>query len=119
MVLLALLIAGMNTTARAADPVRGQEVYKTLCSVCHAAKAGENQAGPTLFGVVGRQAATVSGFRYSPNGIGSLHLVWDPETLDTYLTAPKAMVPGTTMVFAGLRDPARRADLIAFLQTLK
>ena len=74
--------------------------------------------GPSLFGVVGRPAGKVPGFRYSAANQAT-DIVWTPEVLDKYLTAPKAVVPGTTMLYAGLKDDAKRADLIAYLGTLK
>lgn len=74
--------------------------------------------GPSLFGVVGREAGTIPGFHYSPANKNS-GITWTPEKLDPYLTNPKAIVPGTTMMFAGLKDAQQRADLIAYLATLK
>jgi cytochrome c len=74
--------------------------------------------GPSLFGVVGRPAGTAPGYNYSEANKSS-GKTWDDATLDTYLTNPKALVPGTKMVFPGLPDAADRANVIAYLDTLK
>ena len=76
-----------------------------------------NSIGPTLFGVVGRSAGSVPGFEYTVDH-KKLGVTWDAATLDKYLTNPRAMVPDTTMIYAGLKDDAERANLIAYLQTL-
>lgn len=74
--------------------------------------------GPSLFGVFGRKSAELPGFRYSPAD-KSAHLTWDAATLDKYLVAPRAMIPGTRMTYTGEKDPQKRADLIAYLASLK
>ena len=117
---LSLAVAAFtaSTATRAADADSGQAVFKTQCGVCHAVQEGKTMIGPSLFGVVGRAAGKVPGFRYSAAS-QSTDIVWTPDMLDKYLTAPKAVVPGTTMLYAGLKDDAKRADLIAYLGTLK
>jgi cytochrome c len=87
------------------------------CSVCHSVDGG-NGVGPSLKGVVGRKAGTLPGFRYS-RGMRASTVVWDAVSLDKYLTDPQSLVPGNVMPFAGVIDPKARAELIAFLQTLK
>ncbi len=104
--------------AAAADPESGQKIFKTQCSACHAVAAGRNLVGPSLFGIVGRKSGSIDGFRYSAANKGA-NLTWDPATLDTYLTNPKALVPGTTMTFAGIKSAEQRADVIAYLGTIK
>jgi len=74
--------------------------------------------GPSLFGVVGRAAGSETYFTYSAANKNS-GLTWDEATLDRYLTSPKAVVPGTIMPYAGLKNETQRADLIAYLATLK
>ena len=112
-----VLLAGSATAALAADPGAGQQIFKAQCSICHSVVAGQNRVGPTLFGVVSRPAGSVPGFQYSADH-KKLGVTWDAATLDKYLTNPRAMVPDTTMVYAGLKDDAKRADLIAYLETL-
>jgi cytochrome c len=112
-----LLLAGFATNALAADPAAGEKIFKTQCGICHAVVAGENRIGPTLFGVVGRQAGGVPGFNYTADH-KKLGITWDAANLDKYLANPRAMVPDTSMVYAGLKDDAKRADLVAYLGTL-
>ena len=112
-----LLLAGPATAAPAADPAAGQQIFKTQCGICHSVSAGVNGIGPTLFGVVGRSAGGVPGFQYTADH-KRLGVTWDAATLDKYLTNPRAMVPDTTMIYAGLKDDADRANLIAYLETL-
>lgn len=104
--------------ARAQDAAEGQKVFKTYCNVCHDVAPGKNRVGPSLFDIYGRKTAAVAGFRYSAANKAA-DLTWDAPTLDRYLTNPRAVVPGTTMTFVGLKDDKKRADLIAYLETLK
>jgi cytochrome c len=114
---LLLASSGSATAALAADPAAGEKIFKTQCGICHAVAAGENRIGPTLFGVVGRPAGGVPGFNYTADH-KKLGIAWDAANLDKYLTNPRAMVPDTSMVYAGLKDDAKRADLVAYLETL-
>ena len=116
-VIAGLLLAGSTTAALAADPAAGEKIFKTQCGICHAVAAGQNRIGPTLFGVVGRRAGSVPGFNYTADH-KKLDITWDAAILDKYLTNPRAMVPDTSMVYAGLKNDAERADLIAYLETL-
>jgi cytochrome c len=85
---------------------------------CHSAQPSRNLIGPSLFGVVGRPAGKIPGFSYSDANRSS-GLIWDVPTLDRYLTAPRQVVPGTLMTYAGVKDPTKRADVIAYLKTLR
>ncbi len=114
-ILLAALT--LSPVAHAADPVAGEAVYKTQCGLCHAVIPNKNLLGPSMFGIVGRGSGSVEGFRYSPAN-KDINLVWTAETLDKFVTAPKEVIPGTTMLYSGLKDPAKRAELIAYLETL-
>ncbi len=105
--------------ALAQDAGAGEGVFKRVCSTCHNPTVdGPRKLGPTLHGVVGRKAGTVEGFRYS-SAKRDADLVWTPEKLDPYLKDPRAFMPGTTMAYAGLKNDADRANLIAYLKTLK
>lgn len=88
------------------------------CVSCHAVKPGVNGVGPSLFGVVGRKAGTLPGYAYSAP-LKAWGKTLDEATLDEWLTAPMKDVPGTKMVFPGLPDPAKRAEVIGYLKTLK
>lgn len=121
--LLALSLLAVSTwqpaQALAADAAAGEQVFRRICSTCHIATAeGRRGVGPTLFGVVGRKSGTVDGFRYSPANQAA-GIVWTPEILDKYIANPREVVPGTSMTYAGLRNDADRANVIAYLQTLK
>jgi cytochrome c len=117
-ILVGLLLSGSITSADAADPAAGKSVFSSQCSICHSPQAGKNMIGPSLFGVVGRKTGSVPGFHYSPANQAA-NLTWDGATLDKYLLAPRATVPGTTMTYGGLKDDTKRGDLIAYLATLK
>lgn len=97
------------------DPAKGERVF-AQCRACHVAEPGVNRVGPSLWGVVGRTAGSIEGFRYSKANQNS-GLVWTEEQLFTYLEAPQRTIPGTTMAFGGLKNPQDRADIIAFLKT--
>lgn len=114
--LAAAAFATLALPALAADPTAGERVFKTQCGACHV--AGKNGIGPNLVGVVGRHSGSVEGFRYS-NANKNADITWDAAILDKYLTNPRQVVPGTTMSYAGLRNETQRADLIAYLETLK
>lgn len=105
--------------ARAADPAEGEKIFRRSCGACHiATKEGPKRLGPPLFGIVGRKAGTIEGFRYSEANKNS-NLTWTPEVLNEYLIDPKKKIPGTTMAFAGIKNDTERANLVAYLETLK
>ncbi len=112
---LSLAVAG---PACAADPEAGHRVFQAQCATCHLVKPGRNLVGPTLFGVVGRRTASVPGFGYS-DANRAANIVWDGTALDAYLKSPLTVMPGTSMGYAGLDDDGARANLIAYLATLK
>ncbi|WP_321391787.1 cytochrome c family protein [Emcibacter sp.] len=107
------------TTASAeGDATLGQKTFKKKCAACHTVdKGGKKKVGPNLYAIVGREAAKFEGFKYSDAMVSS-GLTWDETTLDHYLTQPKALVPKTKMIFAGLKKEQDREDLIAYLKTL-
>lgn len=89
-----------------------------VCSGCHSIVAGKMGIGPSLRGVVGRKAGSLAGFAYSA-AMQNSRLVWTPETLDSWLSGPMTMVPGTKMSFGGYADPKQRQAVIAYLKTLE
>jgi cytochrome c len=99
----------------AGDPQKGADVFKK-CTACHNAdKGGANALGPNLWGVVGEAAGQgAGGFAFS-DALKSKGGNWSFETLNTWLTSPKAYAPGTKMTFAGLSKPEDRANVIAYL----
>lgn len=114
-----ILLAAIACPAVAAaegDPVAGAKAFKA-CQACHTASEAKNKVGPTLLGVVGRGVATISDYNYSPAmtafGAGK---VWDEALLTEYLKAPKAVVKGTKMAYAGMKKDEDIVNLIAYLK---
>jgi cytochrome c len=114
--LIALSLALPLASAHAQDAAAGGMAFMQ-CADCHSPAANDG-VGPGLKGVVGRRAGAKAGFVYSP-ALAKSGLSWDAATLDAFLADPKAKVPGTTMVFPGVDDAKERADLVAYLATLK
>jgi cytochrome c len=118
-----LVVIGLSlsaaTLARADDDAaNGADLFKHKCGSCHSIEVGKNRVGPSLAGVVGRKAASIETYSYSA-AMRSSGLTWDPATLDSYLTNPRAKVPGTKMTFVGFPQAKDRAETIAYLSTLK
>ena len=99
------------------DPAAGEKVFHQ-CAACHSIEPGQNRVGPSLYGVVGRKSGSAPNYNYSP-AMKSANLVWTPDVLDKYLDNPQSVVPGTKMPYGGLKNATKRANLIAFLATLK
>lgn len=118
--LAALACAWMTTSpAFAGDASAGADVFKSECAECHSIKEGRNKKGPSLFGVLGRKAATVPDYEYSDALRAQSSWVWTPEQLHSYLAQPaKRANPGTKMKYDGLNDPKQLDDLISYLGTL-
>lgn len=102
-------------TASAADAARGAKLYATQCAACHSPDM--NRSGPKHRGVVGRKAGAVVGYSYSAK-LKASGIVWTPAKLDKWLAGPQALVPGSAM-FVSVPDAGQRADIIAYLATLK
>jgi cytochrome c len=115
---LALLLGVAHTAQAAGDAKLGADLFAEHCAECHSLKEGKNKKGPSLFAGFGRKAATVPDFAYSDALKGS-GIVWTAEALEPYLALPKKAVPGGKMKYDGLPDTKARADLIAYLATVK
>ena len=103
-------------SAQAQDAAAGEKAF-TACKACHA--FGKNGVGPNLTGVVGRKAASVEGYSYSA-ALKDSGLTWDEANLKEWLIGPAAnKVKGTKMVYPGLKDEKKTADVIAYLATMK
>jgi cytochrome c len=110
----------IDTRLAAADVAAGESTARR-CMICHTVvEGGENKIGPNLFGVVDAPAAHREGFSYSQpmRDQAAAGLAWTPANLDTFLTGPAAMIPGTAMTFAGLPSATDRANVIAFLRSV-
>jgi len=117
----AATIIGLGTSAaRAADIAKGEAAFVRQCAICHTIdKGGENRLGPNLFGIVGRRAGTVPGFRYTNAFRNTATFEWTEGLLGPWISLPSVMVPGTAMgVFPGVSD-RDKDDIVAYLAAQK
>jgi cytochrome c len=99
----------------AQDPAAGERVF-AQCRACHqVGPTAKNAVGPVLNGLFGRPAGTVEGYNYSAANKNS-GITWDEAVFREYIKDPKAKIPGTKMVYAGLKDEKRIDDLVAYLK---
>ncbi|AEI07626.1 MAG TPA: cytochrome c family protein [Hyphomicrobium sp.] len=111
---LALASASISQ-AQAQDAAAGEKVF-AACKACHQiGETAKNGVGPELNGLIGRKAGSVAGYNYSAANKNS-GLTWDEATFREYIKDPKAKVPGTKMIYAGLKDQKKTDDLVAFLK---
>ena len=120
---LTLLAAGLTAGAAIAqnaplqgDAARGKTLYSARCASCHVLN-GPSFAGPRLIGVYGRRAGTSADFKATP-GLAATGITWDEASLDAFLAEPGKVAAGTSM-YANVPGAQDRADLIAYLKTLK
>jgi cytochrome c len=114
-------IAGLGAgAAQAADVAKGQAAFVRQCAICHTIdKGGENRIGPNLFGVVGRRAGTMQGFRYTNAFRTTATFEWTEGLLGPWISLPSVMVPGTAMGgFPGVAD-RDKDDIVAYLAAQK
>lgn len=109
---LALPCSLLASTANAAPPASF-----TACAACHTSD-GTNGLGPSIKGVYGRKAGTARGFTYSP-AMKKAGVTWDDETLEAFIANPQKAIPGNLMPFSGVADAKQRAEIIAYLKTVK
>ena len=114
-ILAIAMIATAPIAASAADADAGKSVFNK-CKACH--QVGKNGVGPHLDGLFGRKAGGLEDYKYS-EALKKSGITWDEASIDTWLHGPAKMVPGTKMVFAGIKDDTDRANLIEYLKTLK
>ncbi|MBM6582803.1 MULTISPECIES: c-type cytochrome [Microvirga] len=113
--IVSVFLALGPTLAQAQDAANGEKVF-AQCRACHqVGPTAKNAVGPVLNGLFGRNAGTVEGYNYSPANKNS-GITWDEAVFAEYIKDPKAKVPGTKMVYAGLKDEQRIKDLIAYLK---
>ncbi|MEQ8587995.1 MAG: cytochrome c family protein [Thalassobaculaceae bacterium] len=109
------LIGTTGGLAQDGDPAEGKKVFRK-CQACHTVQEGKHRQGPSLYGIIGRQAGTADGFKRYSDVMKSYDVVWDEETLSAYLENPREALPGNRMIFVGLKDAQDRADVIAYLR---
>lgn len=113
--LASIMLAFSPALAHAQDAAAGERVFAP-CKACHQiGETARNTVGPLLNGIIGRKAGTVEGYSYSAANKNS-GLTWDEATFAEYIKDPKAKVPGTKMIYPGLKDEQRVKDLIAYLK---
>ena len=102
-----------------ADPKKGEQLAK-ICTTCHTFnKGGANKIGPNLWDVTEEKIASVPGYQFSAALEKDKDEKWDPDKLNQWLHNPQSFAKGTKMTFAGFPKAQDRADVIAYLETLK
>ena len=109
-------LIGLHLSGYAQDAASGKQAF-AQCAACHAVNAA-NGLGPSLQGIVGRKSGVFPGFRYSP-ALKNAGIAWDDKNLDAFLSDSQKLVPGNVMPFSGVADAKQRADVIAYLKTVK
>jgi cytochrome c len=117
--LLAAALGLLSGAASAQDDASAREqqlAFNNHCRTCHVTDEGDNRLGPSLHQIIGREAGSAPDFAYS-SAMADADIVWDEETLDSYIENPEAVVPGNNMKpYAGITDPEERAKIIAHLK---
>jgi len=112
--ILALIFLGSGS-ALAQDAAAGEKVF-LQCRACHQiGDKAKNMTGPVLNGLFGRHSGSIEGFKYTDANKDS-GITWDEETFREYIRDPRKKIPGTKMIFVGVKDEQKINDLIAFLK---
>jgi cytochrome c len=115
LVLITAVLAVSTGGALAQDLAAGENSFKK-CLPCHAVGAdAKNKIGPVLNGLEGRKSGTIEGYTYTEANRNS-GIIWDDATFRDYIRDPRAKIPGTKMVFAGIKNDKEVADLWAYLK---
>ena len=113
-----LILTAAGAANAQGDAAHGKTLFDQRCSLCHSTDASDPSEGPSLGGVVGRKAGSESHFSGYSKALQASGLTWTPENLNTFITAPGTMVPGTMMVIS-LPQQKDRDDVIAYLASTK
>jgi cytochrome c len=115
LVLICAVAAMLAPSARAQDAAAGEKVF-AQCRACHqVGPTARNLVGPKLNGLFGRKAGTVDGYNYTDANKNS-GITWNEAVFAEYIKNPRQKIPGTKMVYAGLKDEQRIKDLTAYLK---
>jgi cytochrome c len=119
LIVASLAVAFAASAAEAAgNAANGAGVFDR-CAICHSnSKGAPAKIGPNLFGIAGRKAATQADFSYSA-ALKASGITWSNDKLDAWIASPGQLVPGNRMSFAGIANAQQRADLVAYLDTLR
>ncbi|MGC6537694.1 MAG: c-type cytochrome [Candidatus Puniceispirillaceae bacterium] len=109
-------MVGMSSPSLAGDVAKGEKIFKK-CKACHLVDKEKHKTGPHLVNLFGREAGSLEDYKKYSKAMKASGIIWDEDTLDGYLEAPKKYVKGTKMAFAGLRKEQDRTDVIAYLKT--
>jgi cytochrome c len=113
--LAAALVAAAPAAAVAQDAAAGEKIF-AQCRACHqVGPTAKNGVGPVLNGLFGRKSGSVEGYNYTEANKNS-GIIWDEAAFADYIKDPKGKIPGTKMVYAGLKDDKRIQDLTAYLK---
>ena len=116
---LALFTLFAQVSFAAGDVKKGADVFAEECGDCHSAIPGKSKKGPTLTGIIGRKAGTVANFADYSDSMKNSGIIWTAEKIDAYIAHPKKIVPAGKMKYDGLDDATSRADVIAYISSLK
>ncbi len=109
------ILATLPVSYQTADLDNGKHNF-AQCAACHTlTQGGPNMTGPNLYGVFGRKIGTAAGYDYS-DAVKAQSFTWDADHINTWITDPRAMIPGAKMTFMGLKDPKDRTDVIAYVK---
>jgi cytochrome c len=110
-------VASAQVSLPAAKQADGAALFRQQCATCHTTNASDPpRQGPTLFNIVGREAGTAEGFRYSA-GFATAKFKWDEQRLDAWLTDPQAIIPSAVMPYTQSRSEIRTA-IVSYLEEL-
>ncbi|MBN9446975.1 MAG: cytochrome C [Methylobacterium sp. SCN 67-24] len=112
----ALAFVALSATGAIAQDIAAGERSWNKCRACHqVGETAKNGVGPQLNGLIGRHSGAVEGYSYSAANKNS-GITWDEAVFGDYIKDPKAKIPGTKMVFAGIKNEQEIKDLTAFLK---
>lgn len=115
---LAAVLLPAAAFAQTGDAAKGAATFKMRCGICHSVTGTDTPMAPTLKGVVGRKAGAGSAtFKYS-DALKTYGKPWSAATMNTFITGSQKMVPGTKMMIS-IPDAQQRADIVAYLATVK